>query len=566
LLNVKCLLLCAAAFVAGCGISVTNGGLTCSADGKCPSGFHCAADKSCWKNGENPGGAGDGDLGVADLGDVDQSVEGMADMVAPPDLSPVLINGQLCNNKNDCISGFCADGVCCEAACTEACNSCNQPTNLGKCVALTNGSNPAHGACGPDAMASCGRDGFCDGNGQCRKYGATVVCLAGSCDAGTNKNTGDSKCDGTGHCVTPTGIACDPYVCNATNTACYASCTSPSQCKGGTPCSANQCGPKTNGSPCVAGTECMSGNCVDQTCCNKPQSMCNGCQACNLASSPGTCANVPTGSDPHGTCPTNNTTCTAGGCTAGACTPAPSTVTCSSMCGSTNQLTIKKCSGTTLGCGGSSMMSTCASNLVCADTTSCAPNCSAHGDADCVSGYYCAGGNCTAKIVDGTACTANNQCASGVCGSFHRDADNDGYGVATSTKFCGTTAPSGYVVDGTDCCDGDNRVHPGQTGWFTSAANAACGSTFYNYDCVNGVESQFGAAVGACTTGGSCTSSSPSYCQYTAGWETADPGCGNSGNWLDHCDSGFPCQCGGDGTCGAGCAAGVSISKTEACH
>jgi hypothetical protein len=565
LLNVKVLVLsAAAAIMAGCGISVTNGGLTCSSDGTCPSGFHCAVDNSCWKNGQDPIGGGDGDLGADDLGDVDQSAEGPPDLTTPPDLSPILINGQLCNSKNDCISGFCADGVCCEAACTDACKSCNQPTNLGKCVALSNGANPAHGACGPDSTASCGRDGYCDGNGLCRKYGATVVCLAGSCNPATNKNTGDSKCDGAGQCITPTGIACDPYVCNATNTACYASCTGPAQCKGGTPCSANQCGPKTNGSPCTAGTECMSGNCVDQTCCNKPQSMCNGCQACNLSSSPGTCANVPTGSDPHGTCPTTSATCTAGGCTAGACTPAASTVTCSSMCGSTNQLTIKKCSGTTLGCTGSPMTTSCASNLVCADATSCAPSCSAHGDADCVSGYYCASGNCTAKVADGTACTASNQCTSGSCTSFHRDADSDGYGVAASTKFCGTTAPSGYVIDGSDCCDGDNRVHPGQTGWFTSAANA-CGSNFYNYDCINGVESQYGSALGSCVTGGSCSTTDPKYCQYNAGWSAADPGCGNSGSWLDHCDSGFPCQC-GEGVCGAACAGGVPVQQTQACH
>jgi hypothetical protein len=566
LLKVKLMLLCAAAAAsAGCGLSLTNGGLSCSSDGKCPNGYHCAVDNSCWKNGQDPLGSSGDDMAVDTSGGPDLGGNVSADLEPPPDLMPILINGQVCTSKADCVSGNCADGVCCDAPCTESCKSCNQTTNLGKCTELANGANPAHGACGPDSTSSCGRDGVCDGNGACRKYGATTVCIAGSCNPATNQNVGDSKCDGAGHCVTPTGIACDPYVCNAGNSACYASCTSPAQCKGGTPCSASQCGPKTNGSPCGGDGECMSGNCVDSTCCNKPQSMCNGCQACNIASSLGTCTNVPTGSDPHNTCPTTAATCTAGGCSAGACTPAASSVTCSSTCASTNQLTIKKCSGTTLGCNGSPMTSSCPSSLVCANGTSCAANCSAHGDADCLAGYYCAGGNCTAKLADGSACTGNNQCTSGACNIFYRDADGDGYGTTASKRVCGSAAPAGYVTNSSDCCDADNQVHPNQTAWFTTAANAACGANFYDYDCSNGVESQYGSAIGSCVTGGTCTTTDPKYCQYNAGWQTADPGCGNSGAWLDHCDSGFPCQC-GDGSCGAGCGGGVPTPQTQACH
>lgn len=34
--------------------NVPNGKLHCSNDGKCPSGFHCAVDQTCWKNGQDP--------------------------------------------------------------------------------------------------------------------------------------------------------------------------------------------------------------------------------------------------------------------------------------------------------------------------------------------------------------------------------------------------------------------------------------------------------------------------------------------------------------------------------
>ena len=59
---------------AGCKApSYTNGGLLCSAAGRCPSGYHCAFDGTCWKNGEDPVAGGDdlaigGDLGGGDLG------------------------------------------------------------------------------------------------------------------------------------------------------------------------------------------------------------------------------------------------------------------------------------------------------------------------------------------------------------------------------------------------------------------------------------------------------------------------------------------------------------------
>jgi hypothetical protein len=50
-----------------------NGAFLCSASGRCPEGFHCAADQTCWRDGQDPnlpdGGGSDasGDGGVRDL-------------------------------------------------------------------------------------------------------------------------------------------------------------------------------------------------------------------------------------------------------------------------------------------------------------------------------------------------------------------------------------------------------------------------------------------------------------------------------------------------------------------
>jgi len=174
----------------------------------------------------------------------------------------------------------------------------------------------------------------------------------------------------------------------------------------------------------------------------------------------------------------------------------------------------------------------------------------------------------TPKLGDGATCTGNNQCTSGACNIFYRDADGDGYGAAGTTKrVCGSAAPSGYVTDATDCCDADGMVHPGQTGWFTTAAAAGCGASFYNYDCVNGVESQYGAGLASCTTMGSCTAADPKQCVEVDGWQTADPGCGNSGLYLDYCSQSLPCHCGTEGeTCGSACSAPVFKMQQQACH
>jgi len=319
----------------GCGPKLSNDGLTCGSAGACPPGYHCAVDKRCWKTGQNPSGS---DMSASIGGDMNGAAVDLAGVVndlsgAPgADMTATLALGQLCAGAAQCMSGFCVDGVCCDGICNGACSSCNQSGKLGQCSPVPAGNTPSHGTCGPDTMASCARNGKCDGAGSCAKWDGTTVCGASACVTGMF--TAAPRCDGAGKCVTPGAIACDPYVCKPDNLTCYTACTGTGamECNG-VPCTGVSCGLRGNGQSCSAGSDCKTNNCVDTVCCDTPAASCSGCKACNLGT-PGTCANVPAGGDPHSFCLANTATCTAGGCSGGACIASGSTTSCASTCSS----------------------------------------------------------------------------------------------------------------------------------------------------------------------------------------------------------------------------------------
>ena len=573
--------------LAGCP-RFTNDGLACGANDSCPPGYHCAGDKRCWKLGQNPDLSASvnhgSDAGVsvdlagpspADLSGVTRA--DLANAVTGPDMAPSLGIGQLCGSKGDCLSHNCVDGVCCDLPCAAACMSCNQSTNLGKCTPVAPGNTPSHGTCGPDLPSSCARNGKCDGAGNCQDYDSSTVCGTSTCTGTTF--TGAPHCDGMGTCVKPTATSCGVYNCD-TNGACFTACTgtgfTDGHCSASSPgCSNNSCGKRANGQPCPDGaSDCTSGNCVDGVCCLSTQAQCNGCQTCN-GSTPGTCTNV-VGGDPHKVCPTNASTCQAGGCSGGTCAPSPGGTVCGSSCTSTNMFAVAKCSGTATGCPAAGAPTACPGDLVCADPSSCKQSCG--GDGDCIATDWCNGSNCQPRGGAGASCTPNgttctaascDQCASAGCLTFYRDADGDGYGDPnTPGHFCGS-APGGYVTDNTDCCDvandaGAAMTHPGQTGWFTSAN--ACGN--YDYDCVNGEVAEF-TVVGSCSQSGKCDSSETYSCDFAAGWVGSVAACGQSANYLTGCGStccSKICE-GGTACCGGRCTGvNTSASKTQACH
>lgn len=339
-----------------------------------------------------------------------------------------------------------------------------------------------------------------------------------------------------------------------------------------------------NGQTCSDGTMCQSGNCVDSVCCNMPQAMCTGCYACNVPTSPGLCAPVPMNMDPHGTCPMNASTCTAGGCDGnGNCTPSASSVVCKSQCNA-SMIATAKCSGTATGCPALGTPTACPGGTSCADTMNCSGGCNT--DGDCASGFWCDKPFCQpqaalkgACTTNGTTCTSTScdQCTGNApCTTFYADADGDSYGSTTnSSTFCGTIAPTGYTTDHSDCCDVINSpsaqaTHPGQTGWFNSANS--CGS--YDYNCDNNPEHEF-TGTGTCTTKGSCgcqtSGGTPYSCLFSAGWVGSDPGCGNNGSWLTQCGVFPACSCTCADTnnrCGGSCnsSQNQSASKQQYCR
>jgi hypothetical protein len=111
----------------------------------------------------------------------------------------------------------------------------------------------------------------------------------------------------------------------------------------------------------------------------------------------------------------------------------------------------------------------------------------ASASSSCTDGKFCtfdASGSAACRLTDGRACISNEDCARGLCRTFFRDADGDGYGVtASSLSLCepaDAPPPVGYAVRTGDCCDSDGRAHPGVTGYFSTVDG--CGSFDWNCD------------------------------------------------------------------------------------
>jgi hypothetical protein len=86
----------------------------------------------------------------------------------PPD-APLVMNGQPCSDGAQCQSGTCVDGVCCSGPCPGLCVACNVPGSLGTCAPVSAGQDPAD-ECPQDPVATCGRDGTCNGQRACARY------------------------------------------------------------------------------------------------------------------------------------------------------------------------------------------------------------------------------------------------------------------------------------------------------------------------------------------------------------------------------------------------------------
>jgi hypothetical protein len=69
--------------------------------------------------------------GGGDHADAPVGVDARTDLA--PDTGPALLaNGATCRAGTDCQFGKCVDNVCCESDCAGQCQSCAEPTLLGK--------------------------------------------------------------------------------------------------------------------------------------------------------------------------------------------------------------------------------------------------------------------------------------------------------------------------------------------------------------------------------------------------------------------------------------------------
>jgi hypothetical protein len=147
------------------------------------------------------------------------------------------------------------------------------------------------------------------------------------------------------------------------------------------------CSSKHATGACTANDQCTSGACGiagTGNCCSPAACMIGGtcgATACNVST--GAC-NYPTGST--------------------ACGPGP-------QCGSAMLTPQGSCDGT--GSCAPGTAAPCPGHLQCADASSCKTTCSV--DGDCVGGYFCSGTTCAPTRMDGTGCTADDQCTNGHC-------------------------------------------------------------------------------------------------------------------------------------------------------
>jgi hypothetical protein len=190
----------------------------------------------------------DAEADVAPDAPADLAVDAPADLPPdlaqdlPPDTVGTLPIGSACGAAGQCATGLCVDGRCCGSSCAGVCQACDLPGLEGTCTPVPEGQDPAN-ECPIDAVATCGRDGVCSGQGACRLHLAVTECAPAGCSNATV--TSPRFCDGAGTCRPPsTSTACAPYACGAGLT-CGISCTSDAGCAAGNICVDSACVPAT---------------------------------------------------------------------------------------------------------------------------------------------------------------------------------------------------------------------------------------------------------------------------------------------------------------------------------
>ena len=361
-----------------------------------------------------------------------------------------LDNGQACAAGTACLSGTCTDGVCCNAACGGTCQACNVAGSTGTCTSIPNGQDPAN---------ECPGNTSCNGANACTLFANGVACTlsaecsSGSCVDGVCCNT---ACNGL--CQ-----ACTAAKTGGTNGTCAnitANSDPDNECAGTAVCSAGAC-KKANGDTCATNAECLSATCVDSVCCN---TACSGtCQACNVAGSVGSCANLPSGQDPANECPGNTSCSGAGSCVLfGNGTSCSANAECSSGSCVDGVCCNTACNGTCQAC---SSAKTGGVNGACGNILA-----NTDPDNECSGGQVCNGAGTCTTLPQGSACSVAADCATGFC--------VDGFCCNTAcTGLCNSCDGTWNLLgDGScskiQCADPDNEC----SGLNVCTGGAGCGS------------------------------------------------------------------------------------------
>jgi hypothetical protein len=372
--------------------------------------------------------------------------------------------GVACVSDGECAMGFCTDGVCCNERCDDVCASCSLSGSKGTCSPYAADTDPENECQAKNPMVPTAMDAGSEAG--VAEAGAETGAEAGA-EAGPSSDGGGSPATD--------GATSDAFMINPPD--------------GGVMNDYRLCGGKCDGTKraCKFPDKTMS---CGKSFCNSPTDVvsfaCDGMGSCALGVSQ--CSSYACG-DTTGSCRT----------------------TCSD---SSHCLPGFYCDGNSHMC-----VDQKGNGLTCTLATECkSGNCS--GNVCCNTACDGQGLTCTEAGHIGSCQCQGVTCAAGVaCQVFYQDADSDGYGNMNGTIAAGTakagcmgsTPPSGFVVDHTDCDDSDANAHPTQTAFF--AVQRKSGG--FDYDCDNKITKEtpeypggvchYCGPLGSCETGSSAT-------------------------------------------------------------
>jgi len=497
--------------------------------------------------------------------------------------------GQNCAGNLQCASNFCVEGICCDSACHGTCRSCSLSGSRGQCRNISAGQvdpriaaglKDATQICANDGVASCDRNGLCNGNGGCQIFSQGTECRAQSCNDTTDVYTRPSTCDGSGTCQVGTSASCGRYQCNGA--VCADSCASSAQCVTPNTCDANgSCGKKANGATCSTDAQCERGNCEQGVCC---ATACTGsCFSCSTSQRPGECVAVALGGqDPANVCRDDgSTSCKNNGvCNGnGGCQKYASGTTCAAaFCTSNVEQQSSTCDG--LGNCSPGTRVPCDKYICDMAGRSCYDSCRT--DAECAPNAGCVNGSCGKKS-RGASCQRDSQCTLGFCtNGFCCDARCDGLCESCALSGNqGTCSPvAAAVADDDTTCTASVPTLCGDNGLCDGARQCQ------KWSAATSCRLQTCPAGATLTVSASCsgTGSCPARVTQSCGTHVCNPttnSCLTSCDGNEDCTSGNFCaavgmsmscglkqpgaSCGDGAECGSGNCVNLTCCVSDAC-